>query len=627
VGDFEISQVVAPGGGQRQLVGQLRNGRLEQTAVALGNPTRRDNRRLDGVLTITLTLDGERLTTVTADATIERPAPGPTPVDQTTDAAARRYRITIDLGGDPLRIRGVLSAARETTGVILAAAAVATELPLVDARLVEDPEVRQPSNALHQTARGALDIIAAGLADPGFADRVAKRLFPVASTEITSHLRVARDWVMFQHRAERIAITAAPVQVVLPARSFDVYEASLADEKSLAALREALRSGDREALNHFAIRAIDRVRFTGGTANLESPSAGLLAAWQARGPGATIIAGAVAVHGQSEGGIERARLARVAEVVSVASAIDPEVSFDVLPEVPAPLDVSGIDGVMVIATLPAKVENTCVDVRYVSLRRLNEVRGVNADTLAGLLGGATLLGSVGFEGITVTTGLGGAQQGWQAAGVETLDLAVAIAGKGDERAGSEADVKARATTIVNALGGGADVTTLLFDADLDGDCPVVLVVSGKERQQEPEPEEPGARHDIWVVLGRDERWTAAEGPLRENFPVRDVLERLDQNGIVRQLGWVQFKRGMVDRVESHVRRLSELDPPFSELEVSKRLAIFERAGVTDDPDLVRAQASDAAAEVRAPGDVDTIETHRPLDVGRVVLLIVLGQEG
>ena len=171
------------------------------------------------------------------------------------------------------------------------------------------------------------------------------------------------------------------------------------------------------------------------------------------------------------------------------------------------------------------------------------------------------------------------------------------------------------------------MTTLLFDTDLGGDCPVALVVSGKERLQEPEPEEPGARHDVWAVLGRDERWTVAEGPLRENFPVGDVLARMDEQGIVRRLGWVQFKRGMVDRVDSHVRLLSELGPPFNELQVSKRLAIFERAGVTDDPNLVHAQAFDAATQVGAQGDVDLIETHQPLDVGRVLVLIVLGQEG
>ncbi len=161
---------------------------MERTSVLLGQPTDTEQLQIDAELVITLEFDGTRLTSFTVDAAIDRPDPGPVIAGP---PAQQRYRFAMQLAGDPLHVDARLSAMRETAARMLLAGAAATELPVAAAKLAEDPEVQKPSNQLNQTARRALDVLAAGLADPGFVDRAAKRLFPPGTDR--GHLASAGD--------------------------------------------------------------------------------------------------------------------------------------------------------------------------------------------------------------------------------------------------------------------------------------------------------------------------------------------------------------------------------------------------------------------------------------------------
>ena len=139
----------------------------------------------------------------------------------------------------------------------------------------------------------------------------------------------------------------------------------------------------------------------------------LLDAWRAAGPADTIVCGVVALHGQSEGNLEKVRLGRIAEVVSVESSLDPTVAFALVPDVPAALDVPNVDGVMVFGTTATKVARTCVDVRLVSIRDLRTAGELNPQNVRQLLTLAKKLGSVVFEGTTVADGLDRVLDRWR----------------------------------------------------------------------------------------------------------------------------------------------------------------------------------------------------------------------
>jgi hypothetical protein len=625
---LEVTQAGVIAANQRRVVGRLKRATLIHTSVLMGQPRRTERINFDAELVITLEVDGTRLTSFTVEAAIEqRPGPVGAEAEGRNVVSPVRFRFAMQLAGEPVHVDARLSRMGGAPSRMLAMAVASTELPLAAAKLAEDPEVQKPSNPLNQTARRALDVLAAGLADPGFVDRSAKRLFPPVQTTVTSHLRATRDWVMFQHRADRIAATTAPAPTTLPARSFQIYEATLSEQDTPAVLIEALRANDANTLKRLGVRPVDRVEFSGGTADLQTSAVQVLDAWRAAGPGDTIVCGAVALHGQSEGNLEKVRLGRIAEVVSVASSLDPTAAFALLPDVPAALDVPNVDGVMVFGTIAKQVARTCVDVRLVSIRDLRAAGELNPQSVRQLLTVAKELGSVVFEGTAVTDGLDRVADRWHDAGATTAEIAIAISRRDDPLAGTEGEIRARTTTIVNAVGGGANVNVIGLDEAVADECPVLLILTGRE----PEPVVAGAVHELWAILGGSSLWREELEPrLQEGVMNPQVLRNLDRQGIGRALGFREFARGSTDLApdgSGSMVLLRNLPAPFSDAPVIRRIAIFESESLNDEVDAIKSQAEFLFDETRSPGDVEVTRSPvRPLANRNVLDLLIINAE-
>jgi hypothetical protein len=633
---LEVAQVGVVAANQRRVVGRVNSAIGEQTSVLLGQPPRTSRQLFDGELVITLELDGSRLTSFTVDLTYKRhsqPGPGPVeiPAEGEEGIAApheQRYRFEMQLAGTPFHVDAQLSSVEDTAARMLAKAFVSMPLPIAKAKLTEDPKVRELSNPLNQTARRALDVLAAGLADPGFADRSLKRLFPPAPTTVTTHLQATRDWVMFQHRADRITTTAVPAPTTLPARSFQIYEAMLQEEGDPARLIEAVRAGDAAVLKRLGVRPVGRVEFSGGTADLKSSGVQLLDAWRSAGPGDTIVCGAVALQANSEGNLEKARMGRVAEVVSVASALDPTIAFQLIPDVPAALDVPNVDGVMVFGTAVKQVAKTCIDVRVCTVLNLKQFAESpdSPESISRLLEVSKRLGEVKFEGGAVQQdGLDAVVEAWKATAYPTPYWLIAMHQKDDPRAGTDAEIVDRGTVTAKALDIDKRVTSYLLAQPLGVDCPVVLFLALEEEPRPAEQKVAGATHELWAILGRDPRWTEIQGRVDDGVLTEELLRQFRDMGIAEPLGFRQFNRGTREpRPDGSVVQLHQLPAPFNDAPVVDRLAIFETDSLNDDVDAVLPQAEAVFEETESPGVVQPIRSPaRPLHERNVLDLLIL----
>jgi hypothetical protein len=635
-GSLEVTQVSAIAANKRRVVGKVNSATGEQTSVLLGHPANTSQQVLDAELVITLEIDGSRLASFTVDLAFKRhsePGAGPVEIPAEGDEGIaapreRQVRFEMQLAGAPLHVDAQLSAIQDTAARMLAAAFVSTPLPIAKAKLAENPKVLELSNPLNQTARRALDVLAAGLADPGFVDRSLKRLFPPVQTTITTHLQATRDWVMFQHRADRITTTVVPAPTTLPSRSFQVYEATLQEEGDPARLLEALRAGDEGLLKRLGVRPIDRVEFSGGTADLMSSGVQLLDSWRSAGPGDTIVCGAVALHSNSEGNLEKARMGRVAEVVSVVSSLYPTATFQLIPDVPAALDVPNVDGVMVFGTGVKHVAKMCIDVRVCTiqdLRRFGESPD-SPESLNQLIDVSKRLGEVTFEGPTPQDdGLYVVIEAWKATGYPAPYWLFAMHQKDDPRAGSDQEIVDKAAAIARALDFDKPVIPSVIRQPLGLDCPVAMFFALEDRPQPAEQKVAGATHELWAILGREPRWTEIQDRLRDGVLSEDLLRQFRDMGIAQPLGFRQFNRGTREpRPDGSVTQLRQLPAPFNDTQVLDRLAIFETDSLNDDVDALMPQAEAVFEETESPGVVQPIRSPaRPLHERNVLDLLIL----
>jgi hypothetical protein len=228
---------------------------------------------------------------------------------------------------------------------------------LAAASLRENPGVAAESNAQHAASVRALRIIEAALDQDGFRDAATNLLFPPAPPA-TREKRVlaTRDWVLFRRRRTSSCDCCQPeTKVVAPPRRYQVYEITIPEKLSVGRIREVLASG--ADLSRLA-DVVGVAEFEGGTASLRTDTATLLQGWKAANPSDLIAYGALASVGAAvddpdELGEQRA--GRMADVVRGITPPDPTAEFDVLALVPGGLSAEGVDGVIVLFTVPRAV--------------------------------------------------------------------------------------------------------------------------------------------------------------------------------------------------------------------------------------------------------------------------------
>ena len=232
-------------------------------------------------------------------------------------------------------------------------------LEVARATLRENPAVREESNSHHASAVKAIRTIAAALDDEGFQQSATALLFPAAPPKTEKKMIATRDWVLFHRRRPNSCDCCQPEKkVVAPPRRYQVYEVTAPGDASVEDIREALDRGEDIAEYSDVVGVVE---FQGETATFTSNTnqAQIRDGWRQAMPASTIIYGAIASVGSAinDGDdLDEQRVGRVADVVKAITPLAAGAPFDVLPLVPTGLTAQGLDGVILLVTVPTQVQ-------------------------------------------------------------------------------------------------------------------------------------------------------------------------------------------------------------------------------------------------------------------------------
>lgn len=234
-------------------------------------------------------------------------------------------------------------------------------VPLFVVDQLENADVARADHPAHEAAIAALQRLGAALAEPGFADPRARRLFPPPAPAAAELVVFAtRDWVLFHRRRNKVCgVEVPPVQVA--ARRYRLFHVAVNSIDERESLRQVLAAGG--GLANFNPRAVGTVEFAGGLASVQTAHPVVRDVWDDALPdGVEIVFGAVASQGAAlaDGAtLAGARLDELAGVLAPVTARAAGAPFEVLDDVPPDLPAAGHDGIVLYATLAPAVTTVC----------------------------------------------------------------------------------------------------------------------------------------------------------------------------------------------------------------------------------------------------------------------------
>ncbi len=336
-GDFRLERIVPTMGSVRRVVGTLNGIFTGSQTTGSGRPGKQC-----GAFQREVTIELRQSAGAAPVLEISAPAP-----DLTKNIG---YDVSVTWDGSPVRA---------TADVTLSYRDTAHRIQL--GTFIQNPDVLVAGNDVHALAVAGLTIVGAALGNPTFVDTAEALLFPpppVPQVELT--VKPHRNWVLF--RRPRVK-SCAPDLVVAPppAKRYDVYEVPV-DDKSLVLLRRELLS-DAPDISNWEPRYVDRVEFAGGQATLNTAFATVQSDWQSvqQDTTATVRYAAIADAGPGDGDLlAKSRLSALEQTLSGVQTFDPAAAIEALPNAPATLARQGADGIILFATEPVPVAQTCM---------------------------------------------------------------------------------------------------------------------------------------------------------------------------------------------------------------------------------------------------------------------------
>lgn len=263
-------------------------------------------------------------------------------------------------GLEAINVRVLSNDAQQTTNVIVALRGGKTQIGYV-AALRRNDGVLTLGHPLRTASETALDLLATRESSPDFASAAAADLFgarPAAQDALTIHAK--RDWVLF-HRRRNKQCGAGPSTQPLEERRYQLYHLRVKTAEQLRSARAAVLSANADRMTKLGFSPFGAASFDGGRSQLATPTAPLLADWDAAQPGNRIRLGAIGSQGaaQAEGdALAKARLSSL-ELTLARASLDAAVDNQVLPVLPE-LSFAGWDGAVFLVTLD--VQAVCHDV-------------------------------------------------------------------------------------------------------------------------------------------------------------------------------------------------------------------------------------------------------------------------
>ncbi|MDP1534681.1 MAG: hypothetical protein Q8L92_13995, partial [Rubrivivax sp.] len=256
------------------------------------------------------------------------------------------------------------------------------------AALQRNDNVLVLGHPLRTASETALDLLATRESSPDFASEAAADLFgrrPTAADALI--IRAKRDWVLF-HRRRNKQCGAGPTPQPVEERRYQLYHLRVKTEAQLRSARAAVISANAERITKLGFTPFGVAAFEGGRSQLATPTAALLADWDAAQPGNRLRFGAIGSQGaaQAEGdALAKSRLATLELTLARGQPVA-NVENQVLAVLPA-LSLAGWDGAVFLLTLDEQI--ICHDVyrvagddafgRFVGLAEKNGVSAAIAE--------------------------------------------------------------------------------------------------------------------------------------------------------------------------------------------------------------------------------------------------------
>lgn len=254
-------------------------------------------------------------------------------------------------GLESISVKLLHDGARQAATVAIALRAAQSRIGFA-AALQRNDKVLVLGHPLRTASETALDLLATREGSPDFASQAAADLFgqrPTAADALI--IRAKRDWVLF-HRRRNKQCGVGPSQQPLEERRYQLHHLRVKTEAQLRSARAAVISANGPAITKLGFTPFGTAAFEGGRSQLATPTAALLADWDAAHPGNRIRFGAIGSQGaaQAEGdALAKSRLATL-ELTLMRGQAAGNVENQVLPVLPA-LSLAGWDGAVFLVTL------------------------------------------------------------------------------------------------------------------------------------------------------------------------------------------------------------------------------------------------------------------------------------
>jgi hypothetical protein len=505
---------------------------------------------------------------------------------------------------------------------------------LETATITVDPSVFASGNPDQQLARLALPILGAGLQDPNFAATAERQLFPTPAPDTGEQIvQPTMDWVLFQRRREA-ECGGAPI-ATFPARIYQLYSVLAPDLATQNAIRQALLANDATVLKRYGslFKAVDQPQFVNGASAMATPVASVVADWRGQGPGNVLGWAGIADHAAENAFTAQGRMSSVEQAVASVSAPDPNLASEVIPAIPAQLNVPTTDGIIVLITRQQTVCHTIYRVKQTpaDVKAFGTLRAGATTEFGALLGQGLLtrLGNAKFNpGSDVPVPGDGIQGAWNNAGSAAPYQAVVLSNKAATDAGDPTTRATQAVAVGNEIENGSKVQ-VATDLPVDpavipaGDCSVIDVIM------------PTLRHRVFAVRSANSQFMQLQPPpflgeggaLNPKFTLAQAdFDSLVANGIIAELGNADFDPfNPATALAMPAKKLSSLPtPPWRTADVRFVMCLDDGSALPEGSLVIQAEGVQTAVAVGARANVTATEIQQPAaPVGGATVLTLL----
>lgn len=239
----------------------------------------------------------------------------------------------------------------------------------IAARLIEDPQVLQPTNDDHQSAVHGLVLLGYARDDGEYAENKSRLLFPPPPEDGNELIvRPTLDWVFFHARHRRICALEPTPGPQVPTRTYRLLQVHFTSGEEAAEVAAAVQNG-APIPDDLTVVDVGVVEFEPGIPALETPDEDISTMWSAVATGANLAWAGIASTPETEAegpALAFGRLTRVEVVLETITPPSTGQASALLDDFPGGTDPGEEDGVILLFTVGEVVQTTCHTIYWVN---------------------------------------------------------------------------------------------------------------------------------------------------------------------------------------------------------------------------------------------------------------------